>query len=199
MSHGAALTAYALKAREHGDRKARIGAAAAALVKAGDVVAFDSGSTVAQVAVQMPGPLRRSNAITAVTHSLPVVDEIARWDGPHLVCLGGLYLPDHRALVGPQTIADLRDLAADIAFLGCDGLTLETGLTTPHVLVAEVGATLAAAARRVVAVADTSKIGRRGFTPIVPLSAVHILVTNDDADPRQLRAARDIGIEVILA
>jgi DeoR/GlpR family transcriptional regulator of sugar metabolism len=194
-THGA----YATKARENRERKARIGIAAASLIKAGDVVAFDSGSTVAQVAVQVPGPLRRGNAITAVTHSLPVVEEIASWDSPHLVCLGGLYLPDYRALVGPQTVADLRELSADIVFLGCDGLTLETGLTTPHVLVAEVGATMAVSARRVVAVADASKIGRRGFTPIVPLSAIHVLVTNDDADPAQLKAARETGIEVILA
>lgn len=191
--------AYALKARENRERKSRIGAAAAALIHPGDVVAFDSGSTVAHVAVHVPGPLRRGSAITAVTNSLPVVDEIAGWDSPHLVCLGGLYLPDHQALVGPQTVADLRGLSADIVFLGCDGLTVETGLTTPHVLVAEVGGTMAARARRVVAVADATKIGRRGFTPIVPLGAIHVLVTNDDSDPGQLQAARDAGIEVILA
>lgn len=198
-SRGSGRGGFVVKARENRDRKARIGRVAATLIAPGDVVTFDSGSTVAQVAVSVPGPLRRGSAITAVTNSLPVIDEIAGWDSPHLVCLGGLYLPDHQALVGPQTIADLRALSADIAFLGCDGLTVETGLTTPHVLVAEVGATMAARATRVVALADASKIGRRGFTPIVPLAALDVLVTNDDADPAQLQAARDAGVEVILA
>jgi DeoR/GlpR family transcriptional regulator of sugar metabolism len=190
--------AFATKARENRDLKARIGAAAAALIRPDDVVLLDSGSTVAQVAVHVPAALRRSGALTIVTNSLPVVEEIAEWDAPHLVVLGGLYLPDHQALVGPQTVGDLRELSADMVFIGCDGLTEETGLTTPHVLVAEVGGTMVARARRVVAVADATKLGRRGFTPIAPLSAVDVLVTNEEADPDHVRRARDAGIEVIL-
>ena len=191
--------AYALRARTALEEKKRIGAAAAALVSQGDIVAFDSGSTVAQVAAHISRPLRRSNALTVVTSSLPILDEVGRWESPHLVCLGGLYLPEHQALVGPQTVADMRGLSADIAFLGCDGLTLETGLTTPHVLVAEVGAVIASRGRRVVVVADSSKIGRQGFTTIVPLSEIHVLVTDQAADPEQVERVREMGIEVILA
>ncbi len=205
--HGGAVPAsvgrvpgtYALKARENREQKARIGAAAASLIRPGDVVIFDSGSTVAQVAAHVPASLRRSSAITVVTNSLPVVSEIAAWEGPHLICLGGLYLPDHQALVGPQTVADLRELSADTVFIGCDGLTFETGLTTPHVLVAEVGATMASRARRVVAVADSTKVGRRGFTPIVPLSSVQVLITDEAADPATVERAEELGIEVVLA
>jgi DeoR/GlpR family transcriptional regulator of sugar metabolism len=86
-----------------------------------------------------------------------------------------------------------------MVFIGCDGLTVEEGLTTPHVLVAEVGATMASRARRVVAVADSTKIGRRGFTPIVPLGAINVLITDDGADAAVLERARELGIEVILA
>ena len=131
----------------------------------GDVAFFDSGTTVAQVAAHIPSPLRRVNALTVVTHSLPVIDEIGGWESPHLVCLGGLYLPDYQALVGPQTVAALRELSADIVFLGCDGLTVEAGLTTPHMLVAEVGATMASRSRRVVAVADSSEARSPGLHP----------------------------------
>ncbi len=198
-ARGRRASSYAARARENREAKARIGAAAAMLIRPGDVVVFDSGSTVAQVAAHVPGPLRRSSAITVVTNSLQVIDEVSGWDGPHMICLGGLYLPDHQALVGPQTVADLRDLSADIVFIGCDGLTLETGLTTPHVLVAEVGATMAARARRVVVVADGSKVGRRGFTPIVPLATVDVFITDESADPDELDRARGLGIEVIVA
>ena len=57
---------------------------------------------------------------------------------------------------------------------------------------------MVARASRVVAVADSTKLGRRGFTPIAPLSAVHVLVTNADADPAHIALVRDAGIEVIL-
>ncbi len=191
--------AYATKARDNRELKSRIGSAAAALVRPADIVVFDSGSTAAQVATHVHGSLRRANAITVVTNSLPVIEEISGWDSPHLIVLGGLYLPDYQAFVGPQTVADLRELSADVVFLGCDGLTLETGLTTPHVLVAEVAATMVARAQRVVAVADATKLGRRGFTPIVPLGSVHVLVTNVEANPDEVARARELGIEVILA
>jgi DeoR/GlpR family transcriptional regulator of sugar metabolism len=205
--HGGAVTAppehgrsaYALRERTARGEKRRIGIAAAALIGQGDVVVFDSGSTVAQVAAQIDRPLRRSNALTVVTNSLPVLDEVGRWESPHLVCLGGLYLPDHQSLVGPQTVADLQELSADIAFLGCDGLTARTGLTTPHVLAAEVGAVIASRSRRVVVVADSTKIGREGFTRIIPLAEVHVLVTNVGADPDEIERARGEGVEVILA
>lgn len=190
---------FANKLRVRREEKTRVAAAAARLVSPGEIVLFDSGTTVAQVATQMPAALRAPSAITAVTYSLPVVDEIGGWDAPHLVVVGGLYMPEFRAFVGPGTIQALRALTADTIFLGCDGLTIEAGLTTPHVLVAEVGAVATSRCRRVVAVADGSKLGRPGFTPIVPLSAVHILVTDSSADPEQVAQIREAGVEVILA
>jgi DeoR/GlpR family transcriptional regulator of sugar metabolism len=193
------LGIYAGKAREHREEKVRIGAAAAAMISAGDVVFLDSGTTVAALAARMPGPLRRSGAVTVVTPSLPIVEEIGSWEAPHLICLGGLYLPDYRAVVGPQTVAGIRELSADIVFLGCEGLTTEEGLTTPHVLVAEVGAMMAARARRVVVVADASKLGQSGFTPIIPISAVNTLVTDRGADPEHVERIRAVGVEVVLA
>jgi DeoR/GlpR family transcriptional regulator of sugar metabolism len=201
VGRGAQLTSgvYATKLRARREQKARIAAVAARLVRPGEVVLFDSGTTVVQVAAQMPSSLRAANAITAVTHSLPVIEEIGGWDSPHLVCLGGLYLPDYRAFVGPQAIASLRELTADTIFLGCDGLTVESGLTTPHVLVAEVGAAATSRARRVIVVADASKLGRQGFTPIVPLSNVDVLITDVEADPDLVAAIRNVGVEVLLA
>lgn len=189
----------AAKMREHVEEKRRIAAVAAALIRPGQVILMDSGTTVAQVPSQFPAALRAVNAITAVTHSLLVIQELAGWEGLHLNCLGGLFLPDYQAFVGPQTVASLRSFSADVAFLGCDGLTLEAGITTPHVLIAEVGATMAARARRVVALADSSKLGRFGFTTIVPLRQVDVLITDSGASAAELERIRGVGVEVMVA
>jgi DeoR/GlpR family transcriptional regulator of sugar metabolism len=201
VGHAARLAngVYATKLRARREEKVRIAAAAARLLSSGAVVLFDSGTTVAQVAAQIPPSLRTASAITAVTYSLPVIEEIGGWETPHLICLGGLYLPDYRSFVGPQTISSLRELTADIIFLGCDGLSVENGLTTPHVLVAEVGAAATSRARRVVALADATKLGRQGFTPIVPLSDVDLLITDTGADPARVAQIRAAGVEVLLA
>jgi DeoR/GlpR family transcriptional regulator of sugar metabolism len=92
----------------------------------------------------------------------------------------------------------LRDLTADVIFVGCDGLTVESGLTTPHILVAEVGAAATARSRRVVAVADSSKIGRQGFKPIISLADVDVLITDTAANPDRVAEIRAAGVEVIL-
>jgi DeoR/GlpR family transcriptional regulator of sugar metabolism len=189
---------YSANEGEHGPEKQRIGAAAAALVAPADVVMFDSGTTVTQAAVQLAAGLRVASTVTAVTHSLPVMERVAAWPNSHLVSLGGLYLADYQAFVGPQTVASLRELQADIAFLGCNGLSVERGITTPHVLVAEVGAVMASRARRVVALADSSKLVHSGFVSIIPLSSVSLLITDDGADPERLAEIRAAGCEVLV-
>jgi DeoR family transcriptional regulator of aga operon len=67
------------------------------------------------------------------------------------------------------------------------------------VLIAEVGATMATRARRVVALADSSKLGRSGFTTIVPLSQVDVLITDTGAPADIVAMIRAAGVEVILA
>jgi DeoR/GlpR family transcriptional regulator of sugar metabolism len=50
----------------------------------------------------------------------------------------------------------------------------------------------------VVVVADGTKIGRRGFTPIVPLNSVDVLITDASANPGELSRTRELGIEVVV-
>jgi DeoR family transcriptional regulator of aga operon len=196
--HSPRAGAYRAKERLHLAEKRRIGAAAAALIAPGNVILFDSGTTVAQAAAQIAPALRAASAITAVTHSLPVIDEIGAWPEPHLVCLGGLLFPNYQAFVGPRALSSLSELSGDIVFLGCDGLTVDQGATTPHVLVAEVGAMMASRARRVVALADSSKLGRSGFTPIIPLREIDLLITDDGSDPEYVARIQDAGCEVLI-
>jgi DeoR/GlpR family transcriptional regulator of sugar metabolism len=100
--------------------------------------------------------------------------------------------------VGPQTIALLRDLSADIAFLGADGLTLTGGATTANVLMAEVDRMMVERARKAVLVTDSSKIGRAGFVTIKPVSAFDLIITDDKAPAEFVQTATNMGIKVIL-
>ena len=102
------------------------------------------------------------------------------------------------AFVGPQALASVAPLNADVAIIGCDGLTAERGLTTPHQLVASIGASMVSRAQRKIVVADSSKVGRTGFTPIAAISEVDVLVTDDEVDARHVKELKDLGIEVIV-
>jgi DeoR/GlpR family transcriptional regulator of sugar metabolism len=179
------------------EEKQRIAEVAVGLLDPRAVVFFYSGTTVAAVATALPRLVRTT--MTLASNSLAVIEEASGWDNPHLVSLGGLYLPEYMAFVGPQTVRALQDLSADVAVVGCDGLSAEGGLTTPHQLVAEVGATMVSRARRVIVVADATKIGRQGFTPIAPTASIDVLVTDESADALEIAALRDRGVEVLVA
>jgi hypothetical protein len=77
--------------------------------------------------------------LTVVTHSVPVINTVTTWNDPHLVAMGSLYLPAYMVFVGPQATESLRSLSADVAIVGCDGLSLDEGLTTPHQLATHAG------------------------------------------------------------
>jgi len=178
--------------------KARIGRAAAQRVRSGERVIFDSGTTVLYVAHYVASGLGSTDTLTAITNSLPVVVELGQCAGVNLIVLGGVYLRCYQVMVGPQAVEQIKGLYADKLFLGADGLTIRYGLTTANVLEAEVDRVIAEAAAEIIVVADSSKIGVVGLTPILPLAKISTLITDDGAPSDFLASLRDLGVEVVV-
>ena len=190
--------AQSARARQRNAEKEGIGCAAAGLIRAGERLIFDSGSTVLQVARSIPGDLLLTGNLTVITASLPIVRELGAWQSMHLIVLGGIYLPDYEMVAGPQTIDNLRGLHADRMFLGTDGLTFARGVTTANVLEAEVDRAMVEAAREVVVVADSSKIGVVGLTTILPLTKIDRLISDSQAPTDFVAALREQWVEVVI-
>ncbi len=178
--------------------KERIGKAAAEMINPRDVCLFDSGTTTLQIIKQIPTELKQVNSITMVTNSIPITQEVLSWSLPNLIVLGGIYLPDYQASVGPPTLKQLRDLTADVVFLGTDGVSLEEGVTTANILMAEVDILMVERSRRAILVTDSSKLGRIGFVPVKALSAFQMIITDREAPNDIIAAIRDQGVEVRL-
>jgi DeoR/GlpR family transcriptional regulator of sugar metabolism len=190
---------YAAKIQRHIEEKECIGRAAAKLIKPGDQLIFDGSTTALQVARNIPGDLLSSGNLTVVASSLPIVQELGHWKGVHVILLGGLYLPEFRSFVGPQTLLHLEGLYPDKAFIGTDGLTLSRGATGSNILEAEVDRAMAQSASEVILVADSSKVGQAGLTSIVPIEDIDKFVTDEGAPSDFVEALREHGIDVILA
>jgi DeoR family transcriptional regulator of aga operon len=203
--HGGAISpvgqapdpSYDDKSRLYLEEKKRIGRAAAGLIHPGDRIILDSGTTVLQVALEVAGRAGLER-VTAITSSLPAFRALAAARHVQLIVLGGIFLPAHQALVGPQTLANLQDLHADRLFLGTDGLTTASGITTSAVLEAEVSRAMVRAVDEVVVVTDSSKFGRAGLSTIMPLAGVRRLITDTHAPKEFVEALREQGVEVIL-
>ncbi|MCL5612332.1 MAG: DeoR/GlpR family DNA-binding transcription regulator [Chloroflexi bacterium] len=189
---------FAEKKELHIKAKERIGKVAAELIRPKDIVLLDSGTTTLQVVRHVPSALRNSSMITLVTNSQPIAQEVLTWPSPNLTILGGLYLPDYQATVGPQTLAQLQELTADKVFLGADGVTFGSGATTASILMAEVDRKMVEHSRQVILVTDSSKIGRVGFVPIRAMNSIHILITDTNAPSDIIQSIRELGVQVLL-
>lgn len=186
-----------IKSRLHHSEKVRIGHRASLLVKDGETLILDSGTTTMEVARQIR--YLELKSLTVITNALNVALELSKLPHVRLIMLGGILRPASLSMVGPQAERTLQELNADRLFLGVDGLDPDTGLTTPDVLEAQLNALMVRISREVVVVADASKFMRRSLSSIVGLDSVHSLITDEPPEPPLADALRMHEIEVIVA
>jgi DeoR/GlpR family transcriptional regulator of sugar metabolism len=183
------------KASRMAAEKDAIGRLAASLVSEGETVMIDSGTTALRVAVH----LHQFNNLTVVTNSLCVAEELGRSPQIHVYILGGQYRARTLDVAGPTAISSIEAFNVDQVFLAVDGIDLTAGLTAADVFAAEMVRAMMRSSRRAHVVADSSKIGRRGFAQIAPITEVDAIITDSGLAPEPLEMFRRSGIEVLVA
>ncbi len=83
--------------------------------------------------------------------------------------------------------------------MGTNGVTVEHGLSTPDRTEADTKAALIASARRVVVLADSSKIGVERTVRFAELSQVDTLITDEGISTEDRTAIEAAGVEVVVA
>lgn len=202
-SHGGAIRRleatqdYPLRAKEtlHRNEKVRIGKAAAELIRPGETIILDSGTTTAEVARHIKK--LKTQSLTVITNALNIATELADCGDITLIMIGGLLRPVSCSFVGPQAEAMMNEFHADRLFLAVDGFDLENGPSTPDVLEAQLNNVMIRSAKEVNVVADFSKLGRRSVSKIGPLDRIDRLITDNRAVPEFTEGLRNKGIEVM--
>jgi DeoR family transcriptional regulator of aga operon len=181
--------------------KRRIAAAAARMVLPGMVIALNGGTTNSEVARTIAGRTDLTEApdtttsLTVVTNALNIANELAVWPHIKLVVLGGVSRPQSYELVGSLSVPVLRTLTIDLMFLGVDAIDPIGGAATVHEDEAVVNRAMVERSQRIVAVADSTKLGRRAFCTICEIDAVHVLVTDTGGDPEIMERFSAAGVE----
>jgi len=196
--HGGALNSterpFAEVAVERFDAKNRIGAAAAQLVEDGQTVMIDIGTTTLQAAHHLHG-----RDITVVTTSLAVYEELVDDPAIELLLPGGVVRRIYRSLVGVLAEDSLRQLKADILFLGTSGVDDELAVWDTTMVEVPIKRAMIDAADRVVLLADAEKFSMNGIVRVCEAGAIDRVVT-DAALPASARATiEDMEIEVTIA
>ena len=201
-SHGGALPARegaledpTLREKEqlHRKEKLHIAAAAAKIVKEGQVVILDSGTTTTAIA----RALRDFRKLTIITNAVNIAAELSNTT-VDVILTGGTLRKNSFSLVGPIAEETLRHLNADLLFLGVDGFDAHYGLSTPNLLESKVNRVMLEVSRQRIAVCDASKFGRRSLSLIGPTSSLHGVITDHAVAKSDVNALKKSGIEVTL-
>jgi DeoR/GlpR family transcriptional regulator of sugar metabolism len=179
---------------ERFEAKDRIGAAAAALVRDGQTVMIDIGTTTLQAARHL-----RGRRITVVTTNLAVYEELIGDPAIELVLPGGVVRRNYRSLVGVLAEDSLRQLNADLLFLGTSGVDEQLGVWDTTMVEVPIKRAMIAAADRVALLADAAKFAMGGVVRVCGPGALDRIVTDAPLPAACDPALEASAIEVVHA
>jgi DeoR/GlpR family transcriptional regulator of sugar metabolism len=196
--HGGALPAAAAE----GDLRVRAGLSTAdkialgrfgaGLVRPGQVVILDGGTTALQVARHLAPGLRA----TIVTHSPVVAVEAAAHPDLEIVMLGGRLFRHSMVNVGAAVIAEAARLRADLYFMGVTGIHPEEGLTTGDAEEAAVKRALHGRAAETIVLGSSEKLMVASAFSVAPIGEASLVAVPKVTSERVVRALRAGGVKV---
>jgi len=180
-------------------QKRAIARTAAGMVSDGDTIVLDVGTTTTAVAQALAERTELTD-VTVFTSSLTIALALESAD-PRLtvVVTGGTLRSKQHSLVEPLAGLVLGTINAGTAFIGCNGIDIERGVTNVNLPETEIKRMILRASQQRVVCADSSKLGQVALAHVCDLDDVDRLITDDQADPDLIAALRDTGLEVVLA
>ena len=175
--------------------KERIGEEAAKMIKDGDFVMFDSGTTTLEVARHLDS----FHNLHIITNAMNIATELMNYKRFDVVLLGGNVRVNSLSTVGPLALTVLRNFSRYKLFLGVDSFSLENGISTPNLEEALLNQLMIQQADEVIAVFDSSKFNKRSYVHIADAHELDCIIT-DRAIPTGMTAKlKSLGVDVRLA
>jgi DeoR/GlpR family transcriptional regulator of sugar metabolism len=202
-AHGGAISpepnrpesAFGIRERLNRGAKDQIGAAAAAMVADGESIAFDASTTALAVARHLKARGGWTQ-LTVITNGLRIASELAGYPGISVAMPGGFVRWEALSVVGQIGDGLFERVNVQKAFLGAAAFTLETGLSDATVEEAQIKRAMAAAAREVIAIVDSSKWGRAAFASFCGIGDLTAVVTDEGAPEAMVGALKGAGVDV---
>jgi len=183
------------KDKIHYAEKVKIGKMAATLVKDGDTIIIDSGTTTLEVAKN----LNTDYNINIITNAVNIVNQLLKFSNINIIVPGGIIRKNSHSLIGPLAEKSLANFYVDKVFIGVDGFDMSLGAFTPNIEEASLNQCMIEIAKEVILVTDSSKFNRKSLAFICPPSKIDIVVTDDKIDNEVKRQLTEMGIKVVIA
>jgi DeoR/GlpR family transcriptional regulator of sugar metabolism len=179
---------------ERFDAKDRIGAAAAGLVKDGQTVMIDIGTTTLQAARHLHG-----KSVTVITTSLAVYEELVPDHAIELILPGGTVRRNYHSLVGILAETSLRQLKADVLLLGTSAVDAELDVWDSTMVEVPIKRAMIQAAACVTLLADAEKFSMAGLVRVCDAETLDRIITDAPLLPETAAAAEQAGVSVVIA
>lgn len=175
------------------DAKIEVGRVAAGLVRSGQTVAVDGGTTALQLVRHLP----RDLAATVVTHSPTIAVELATHPTVEVIVVGGRLFKHSVVAAGAAAHEAIGRISADVFFLGVTGIHPTAGLTTGDADEAAIKRAWSQRSAETYVLGSAEKIGAASAFEVLPLAAVTAVLTDSAAPARAVEELREAGVEVI--
>lgn len=177
------------------EEKARIARAAAQFLPSRGTILLDAGTTTGALA----GLLPMGRELAVVTNCLPIASMLADHPALTVMIAGGRVRGRTLAAVDDLAARFLEDFAPDIAFVAANGVTVGRGLTTPDPAEAAAKRAMVRSGRRVVLLADHTKVGQEHFVRFARIGEIDVFVTDSGLGDEEVRKFEAAGVEVVRA
>jgi DeoR/GlpR family transcriptional regulator of sugar metabolism len=188
------VRALSFQRSENLDKKSRIGKKAAELVKDGDFIIMDGGSTLTEMARNI-GDRKNLKIITnGINIPLLLAVEMPR----EIIVTGGDFNAPTLSLMGELAARTLDGVHVDKCFLAASAVSVEGGITLAGFNLLSLKRTMIGAASETYLLVDSTKIGKTSFASIGPIELVKYIVTDDGIAEADRQALEQRGITVIV-
>ncbi len=165
---------FGTRRKLYGTEKRAISKAAAALVKDGEVIFIDGGTT----APEMAHFLGDRKNITVITPSVEVASWLHSASLVNVYLLNGFLNRDSLSVIGVPSEDFLRQMNISKAYCGAAGFTIRDGLTDVDMGFIEQKRVIIKHARQVIGLLDHTKIGVASLASFASIDEIDTIITD---------------------
>lgn len=173
-------------------QKKLIARKAASLIQNDMFITTTGGTTLIELARHLPPNLKA----TFISGSLPVALEYCHHPLIDVILIGDKVSKNSRITVGGEAIARIRQIKADICFLGVNAIDDQHGITDNDWEVVQVKKAMIESARKVICLTISEKINSYQPFHVCPVEELDMLITELPPGDPLLEPYRQKGIEI---
>ena len=177
-------------------QKQRIAQKAFELLKENETIIIDAGTTALELA-NLIGKSRLK--IHVITNSTTISKSISENTNAELFIVGGKVRLNTLATVGSLAIDTIKKFNVSKTFIGVNGITLDSGLTTPDFEESQIKKAMLSVGRERIVLTDHTKFDKVAVCSIAPISMIDCIITDKDIDPKYAEEFEANDCKIILA